>query len=353
MNYETKLWKIEDITKNSTQIEAAANLLKKQEVIAFPTETVYGLGADATNEQAIAKIFEAKGRPSDNPLIVHVANKRQIDQYVSNIPDIAEKLIDAFMPGPLTIILSSNGVIAKNVTAGLSTIAIRIPDHPVARHLLEACQLPLAAPSANKSGKPSPTSATHVYQDLNGKIAGILDGGNTGVGLESTVLDCTSELPIILRPGGVTKDQIEQVIGTVMIDPALAKTDDQPKSPGMKYTHYQPEAPLWLVDGDADFFQAQIELNTDKGYKVGVMASKELAALLHTDNIKTCGTRANLNEVAAQLYETLRAFKKSDVDLILCESFEQAGVGDAIMNRLHKAASKKIKQSLSPDETSL
>ncbi|WP_226036293.1 L-threonylcarbamoyladenylate synthase [Aquibacillus saliphilus] len=346
MTYKTKLWKIENITKDVLQIEAAANLLKKLEVVAFPTETVYGLGADATNEQAVAKIFQAKGRPADNPLIVHVANKQQIEQYVTHVPDVAKKLIHAFMPGPLTIILPSNNTIATNVTAGLSSIAIRIPSHPVARQLLEVCQLPLAAPSANKSGKPSPTSADHVVQDLNGKIAGILDGGTTGVGLESTVLDCTTEIPVILRPGGITKQQIEQVVGMVMVDPALVVEADQPKAPGMKYNHYQPDAPLSLIDGDVDFFQAQIDSAIAEGLKVGIMASTELASLIEADNIKTCGSRTDLKEVAVHLYDTLRAFKKSDVDLILCETFEQTGVGEAIMNRLHKAATKKVNQTL-------
>ncbi|MBM7571272.1 L-threonylcarbamoyladenylate synthase [Aquibacillus albus] len=336
----TRLWKIEDNTQeNQIAIQEAAELIRQQEVIAFPTETVYGLGANATNHQAVAKIFEAKGRPSDNPLIVHVANREQMKPYVAAVPPLADKLIHAFMPGPLTVILPSNGTIANNVTAGLSTVAFRIPDHPVAKQLLESCQLPLAAPSANRSGKPSPTKASHVYDDLYGKIAGILDGGTTGVGLESTVVDCTGEIPIVLRPGGITKEQLEQVVGNVMLDPALAEQHDKPKAPGMKYTHYEPEAPLWLIRGTADFFQSTVDRIEREGKKVAVMCSEQLAASLQADQIKVIGSQHDLTQIAVHLYDALRSFKKTDVDIILCESFPQTGVGEAIMNRLTKAAS--------------
>lgn len=346
MTTETTFWTIDHNEKtNQVAIQAAATLLNNDEVVAFPTETVYGLGANATKEQAVSKIFKAKGRPSDNPLIVHVANQQQIEKYVTVVPDVAKKLMDAFMPGALTIILKSNGTIAKNVTADLDTVALRIPNHPVAIELLEQANIPLAAPSANLSGKPSPTTAAHVFQDLNGKIAGILDGGPTGIGLESTVLDCTGDVPVILRPGGVTKEELEQVVDNVLIDPALIKTQDKPKAPGMKYNHYEPEAPLWLIDGDAAFFQQQVEEQRAAGKKLGIIASKELAEQIQASDIKVCGTREDLKTVAVHLYDTLRTFKKSDVDLILCETFPEAGVGQAIMNRLNKAATKKIKKS--------
>ncbi|MDL4839161.1 L-threonylcarbamoyladenylate synthase [Aquibacillus rhizosphaerae] len=345
MKKETKYWKIDKIKDDhKIAMEEAAQLIKDQEVVAFPTETVYGLGADATNEQAVAKIFVAKGRPSDNPLIVHVADEHQIEQYVTSIPDIARNLIKAFMPGPLTIILKSNGKIAKNVTAGLDTVAVRIPDHPIALELLRSANLPLAAPSANVSGKPSPTKADHVFHDLNGKIAGIVDGGATGVGLESTVIDCTSEIPVILRPGGITIEDLKQVIGEVMLDPALTKTEDQPKAPGMKYNHYQPDAPLWLINGDANFFQDQINQLVEAGKKVGVMGSVELKSEIQAKMIISCGTRQDLKDIAIHLYDTLRAFKQTDVDIILCETFVETGVGQAIMNRLNKAATRKITQ---------
>lgn len=339
---ETKVWQID----NLTEVSEAAGLLKRGEVVAFPTETVYGLGADATSREAVAKIFEAKGRPADNPLIVHAAALEQIQLYVTAIPEVARQLLEAFSPGPLTIILNSNGTIAENVTAGLPTVAVRIPDHPVARALIEAAGLPLAAPSANLSGRPSPTSAAHVYQDLNGRIAGLIDGGNTGVGLESTVVDCTAEIPVILRPGGITKEELEKVVGEVMIDPALLEEGkrEAPRAPGMKYAHYAPEAPLWLVEGSPAFLQEQMEACRDAGYRTGVIASRETAAELEFDQVKVCGSHANLKEVASQLYETLRYFKKADVDVILCETFADEGVGHAIMNRLHKAASRKLKQ---------
>ncbi|WP_182200757.1 L-threonylcarbamoyladenylate synthase [Paraliobacillus salinarum] len=345
METQTKYWIIRELDGNGQQaIQEAAALLKQQELIAFPTETVYGLGADATNETAVAKIFEAKGRPSDNPLIVHLADVDQIPNYVEVMTPIAEKLIQAFMPGPITVILPSSDAIATNVTAGLQTVGIRIPDHPVARALLREVDLPIAAPSANTSGKPSPTSAIHVFQDLNGKIAGIVDSASTEVGVESTVVDCTGDVPIILRPGGITREQIEEVTEVVAFDATIEKEIDKPKAPGMKYNHYEPEMPLWLVDGSIDFFQEQIDQLTNEGLKVGVMGSEELISKVRASNSSICGSNINLTTIAVQLYHSLRSFKASETDIILCETFPKQGIGQAIMNRLEKAASKKVKQ---------
>lgn len=342
---ETAFWKQNTDPKQiESSIHEAAQLIKNQQVVAFPTETVYGLGADATNEQAVQRIFEAKGRPADNPLIVHVAEVHQVEELVTHIPDQARRLMEAFWPGPLTLIFDSNGSAVKNVTAGLSTIGIRMPDHPLALSLLKAAGKPLAAPSANRSGRPSPTKAIHVEQDLAGRIAGILDGGQTGVGVESTVLDCTCEPPVILRPGGVTKEQLEEVISMVHIDPSLLNGNSQPKSPGMKYTHYAPESPLWLVEGDDGFFIEQLNERKSLGERVGVIASRELAEKLDHHLIIPCGSRENINEVAGRLYHALREFKKSDVDLILAETFPGTGVGAAVMNRLSKASVKILKQ---------
>ncbi|WP_093044976.1 L-threonylcarbamoyladenylate synthase [Thalassobacillus cyri] len=343
---KTNVWKINPmrVDAHMDEINQAAYLLQQQEVVAFPTETVYGLGADATSEQAVHRIFEAKGRPSDNPLIVHVAESSQVENLVTDIPESAKKMMASFMPGPLTIVLESNGTCAKNVTAGLSTVAVRIPDHPVALALLKASEVPLAAPSANRSGRPSPTTADHVYQDLNGRIAGLIDGGPTGVGLESTVVDCTSDMPVILRPGGITRQQIEDAIGAVMVDPALASTEEKPKSPGMKYTHYAPEAPLWLVDGSDEFFIDQLRNLERDGKRIGIIASNELADQLPQRRVIACGSRNNLKEVAVHLYSALREFKKADVDIILGEAFSEEGYGEAIMNRLQKAAVKKLNQ---------
>ena len=335
---ETYRW-----TATEEDLKDAAKTLENGEVVAFPTETVYGLGADARNEKAVAKIFDAKGRPSDNPLIVHVHDKSQIRQFVTDIPAKAELLIDKFMPGPLTVILPANDRIASNVTAGLDTVGIRIPDHPLALKLLERCALPLAAPSANKSGKPSPTTADHVYHDLHGKIAGILDGGATGVGVESTVIDMTRETPVILRPGGVTHEEIEQVIGEVKLSNHV-KSDSTPKAPGMKYNHYEPNAPLYIIEGNQDFFQEQIERQQELGKTVGILASNEWCALLEADKSYACGSDSNLKEIAKHLYYGLRFFDETDVDIIFAQPYSQDGMGQAVMNRLDKAATGYIRQ---------
>jgi L-threonylcarbamoyladenylate synthase len=335
---ETKYWNINKNISAEKAITDAAELLLNGETVAFPTETVYGLGADATNKDAVNQIFTAKGRPQDNPLIAHVATKEQLTELVESMPVYVNTLIGEFTPGPLTFILPHNGRCARNVTAGLSTIAIRIPDHPVARQLLKTCDVPLAAPSANASGKPSPTSADHVWTDLNGKIAGIMDGGPTGVGLESTVLDCTGDIPIILRPGGVTKEQLEKAIGKVLIDPGLNNENEKPIAPGMKYRHYAPEVDLWLIEGTQYHIQKMIENEQNKSKKVGVMARTKMVNQLHADQIFDLGTEPE--EIAANLYDALRTFKEGDVDLILCEALPEKGIGQAIMNRLKKAATR-------------
>ncbi|MFC7062260.1 L-threonylcarbamoyladenylate synthase [Halobacillus seohaensis] len=341
----TKVWKHSTIIhEQNLAIEEAAALLRDQQVVAFPTETVYGLGADATSELAVQRIFDAKGRPSDNPLIVHVGDRKQVEQLVTDIPPVAKQLMDKFWPGPLTLVFPSNHAAAENVTAGLDTVAIRMPSDPIALEILLKTDRPLAAPSANRSGRPSPTDADHVIQDLDGRIAGIVDGGPTGVGVESTVVDCTTEIPVILRPGGVTKEDLQQVVPNVMVDPALANQEGQPKSPGMKYTHYAPESPLWLVEGDDEFFKSQLHQLIEDEQRVAVIASRELAGQLDHDNVTSCGSRERLSEVAGHLYSALRYYKKAEIDIILCESFSEKGVGAAIMNRLRKAATQKITQ---------
>lgn len=342
---ETKRWNVtinESMDKDA--IEEAAALLRSGETVAFPTETVYGLGADATNENAVAKIFTAKGRPQDNPLIAHVATKEQLKRLVDSIPPYAEKLMDLFSPGPITYILPTNGTCAENVTAGLSTVGVRIPDHPVARELLKTCDIPIAAPSANVSGKPSPTLADHVWEDLQGKISGLLDGGATGVGVESTVLDCTQVIPIILRPGGVTKEQLEEVVGTVIVDPSLANKNEKPKAPGMKYRHYSPEVPMWLVKGSVEKIQQLINDEREKGKKIGVLASSQTSAKLEVEDTYPLGD--NIHEIATHLYDGLRKYKQGDVDLIICEAFSDSGVGQAVMNRLQKAATEYIVEGI-------
>ncbi|NWQ40963.1 threonylcarbamoyl-AMP synthase [Bacillus sp. EB106-08-02-XG196] len=342
----TKVWKVDkyvDNLENNPQVVDAAHFLQENEVVALPTETVYGLGGNAESDVAVEKIFAAKGRPSDNPLIIHIADKMQLTAFVADIPKKAEILMERFWPGPLTIIFKKkDGVLSDKATAGLETVAVRMPDHPVALALLKKCQLPIAAPSANSSGKPSPTNAQHVMEDLNGKIAGVLDGGSTGVGVESTVLDCTEEIPVILRPGGITKEQLEAVVGEVQLDAALLDEASKPKAPGMKYQHYAPNAPLYLVNGSKSFLQGLIEERQRAGLRVGVLATEESVKDYQADVSIACGKRSELESVATALYETLRAFNQEKVDIIFSEMFPNNGVGHAIMNRLQKAAGNKI-----------
>jgi L-threonylcarbamoyladenylate synthase len=342
----TKVWKVDkyvDNLENNPQVVDAANFLRDNEVVALPTETVYGLGGNAKSDAAVKKIFAAKGRPSDNPLIIHIAEKRQLSTFVEEIPEKAERLIEAFWPGPLTIIFKrKEGSLSETATAGLATVAVRIPDHPVALALLKSCGLPIAAPSANSSGKPSPTNAEHVLDDLNGKIAGVIDGGATGIGVESTVVDCTEEIPVILRPGGVTKEQLESIVGEVQVDAALTDEAARPKAPGMKYRHYAPNAPLYMVSGTTKFLQRLVEEKRQEGLRVGVLTTEENAHLFEADVVLTCGKRTELETVAAALYDTLRKFNLEKVDVIYSEVFPNTGVGQAIMNRLQKAAGNKL-----------
>jgi L-threonylcarbamoyladenylate synthase len=342
----TKLWVVDKFTNLSTtypHITQAAHLLRENEVVAFPTETVYGLGANACSDEAVRKIYQAKGRPSDNPLIVHIASVNKLDEIVKDIPNYAYKLINEFWPGPLTLILPKKGdQLSTLVTAGLDTVGVRMPSHPIALSLIREADVPIAAPSANQSGKPSPTHAAHVYHDLNGKISGIIDGGATGVGVESTVLDCSSTVPTILRPGGITKEQLESVIGEVQLDQALIEEGLAPKSPGMKYTHYAPNAPVVIVNGRLEFLQKIIDQHQKEGKKVGVLTTEEAFNQLQAYKVIACGSRANLQTVAAELYDVLRKFDNEEVDIIFSESFPQSGVGEAIMNRLLKAAGNQV-----------
>ncbi|WP_100405725.1 L-threonylcarbamoyladenylate synthase [Bacillus solitudinis] len=345
MSYkQTKIWTVDNVGSRSSRppnIKEAALLIKNGDVVAFPTETVYGLGANALSEEAVQGIFTAKGRPSDNPLIVHIAAQNQLEDLVLDIPEKAKVLMNSFWPGPLTIIFRKKDTLARAVTAGLETVGVRIPNHPVALALLEEAGVPVAAPSANLSGKPSPTTAKHVFDDLAGRIAGVVDGGVTGVGLESTVLDCSQERPIMYRPGGVTKEEIEAVIGCIDVDPALVTKSQTPKSPGMKYTHYAPKATLILVE-ELEDLQKHIDEARAQGKKVGVLTTSEGSSNYQADVVISCGTRYDLSTVAAQLFGCLRDFDNQEIDLILSEVFPEEGVGAAIMNRLNKAAGGHI-----------
>ncbi|MCH1625125.1 L-threonylcarbamoyladenylate synthase [Fredinandcohnia quinoae] len=343
---DTKYWVVDkqlEQLEDYPQIKEAAKLLQENEVVAFPTETVYGLGANAKSDEAVDKIYQAKGRPSDNPLIVHIAKIEQVDEIAEDISETARSLIAHFWPGPLTLVLKKKAnAVSEKVTPGRNTVAVRMPDHPLALALIRRANLPLAAPSANLSGKPSPTLAGHVSDDLSGRVAGILDGGATGVGLESTVLDCTDEIPIILRPGGVTKEQLEEICGKVEIDRALLEEGQAPKAPGMKYKHYAPTAPLYIVNGTLRFMQALIAKKQQEGYRVGVLTTNENEVSYVADAVISCGTLQDLRTVASNLYEALRLFDKRGVDVIYSEDFPSVGIGQAIMNRLEKAAAHKF-----------
>ncbi|HJV45248.1 MAG TPA: L-threonylcarbamoyladenylate synthase [Bacillota bacterium] len=351
--YDTRVWCVDNRVEKEEDyphLVEAVELLKAGEAVAFPTETVYGLGANALSSTAVQKIFQAKGRPSDNPLIVHIANRKQLGELVNRIPANAQKLMDAYWPGPLTMIFPLQAGIAPEVTAGLSSVGIRMPDHPVALKLIEAAGLPIAAPSANRSGRPSPTTADHVWEDLQGRIAGIVDGGPTGVGVESTVLDVTVDPPMILRPGGLSKEQIEEVIGPVGMDPGLLSLEEKPKSPGMKYQHYAPKGEMWIVTSPSVEDQVKtirqlIGQAKEQERRVGVLATEESSLMYpEADLVIACGKREEPETIARNLYDSLRSFDHYDIQYILAESFPTEGLGAAIMNRLAKAAGHRFYQ---------
>jgi len=304
--------------------------LKQGDVVAIPTETVYGLAADARTDEAVAKIFAAKGRPSDNPLIVHIGDITQVDQLVTEVTPDARVLMEHFWPGPLTVILRSAGTVSNLVSAGLSTVAIRMPAHPLTLSLLKESDIPLAAPSANLSGKPSPTRASHVEVDLAGKELGILDGGACDIGLESTVIDMTTEVPTILRPGGVSRAAIESVLGCI-VRIATGATD-QPKAPGMKYAHYAPDAKVYIIHGSNEYFTKTVHGFTIKGMRVGILCSEPAS-------MKIPGaTVVKGLEKGKNLYAAFREFDDEKIDVILCEYQND----EAIMNRLMKASEERV-----------
>ncbi|MBT2732497.1 L-threonylcarbamoyladenylate synthase [Carnobacterium sp. ISL-102] len=333
---------VETIIYRTSDVLKAALKLQQGELISFPTETVYGLGADATNEAAVKKVYAAKGRPSDNPLIVHISAIEEVGQYVKQMPEIADKLMETFWPGPLTLIFKvKEQAFAPTVTAGLDSVAMRMPDNALTLQLIRESGKPLVGPSANTSGKPSPTTAEHVFHDLKGKIAGVLDDGETGVGLESTVLDITDpEKPTILRPGATTKEALEQVIGTVYVDQHLISSDEVPKAPGMKYTHYSPNEPVVIVAGDKKVWEKAIETYKRQGEKIGLLANQDILHQFQADvtAVYSLGENKNINEASRLLYSGLRYFEATQATVILAQAYTQNGLGEAYMNRLQKAA---------------
>lgn len=380
---DTKIIDVNSTDNTDEVLTDAAECLKNGGLVAFPTETVYGLGADGLNPEASKKIYAAKGRPSDNPLIVHIADLEAMDK-LGFTNDKAYTLAHAFWPGPLTIILPKKDIVPKETTGGLDTVAIRMPSHPAALSLIRQSGVYVAAPSANISGRPSPTKAEHVIEDMSGRIEYIIDGGPVGIGIESTIVDLSGEVPTILRPGYITKKMLEDMVGEVRIDPAIANPTEsmlkglRPKAPGMKYTHYAPKGELTLVekaedDGTnqknverSDYATKTImesginigektsavvnkikELSEEKreaGYKVGIMAPAETIALYegYADSVICVGDRNEQTTVAAGLYAALREFDEQGAEYIYAESFRGDGLSYAIMNRLLKAAGQRV-----------
>ncbi|MBE7035794.1 MAG: threonylcarbamoyl-AMP synthase [Ruminococcaceae bacterium] len=331
--------KVITVKEDSKVLKEAAEKLAAGGLVAFPTETVYGLGANALNETAVANIFVAKGRPQDNPLIVHISDREMLQKVVRSIPEQAERLMEAFWPGPLTIIFEKSNLISKTVTAGLDTVAVRMPSHPVALSLIEKSGVPVAAPSANLSGSPSTTKAEHVIADLSGKVDYIIDGGACRVGLESTVLDLTGEVPQILRPGGVGIEALQAVLGEVRYEPALKDSRQVPKSPGMKYRHYAPKAELFLVDAsDRELIEKYLAVYRQEGKKSGVLSC---GGHYEADILLDCGR--NAEDYARNLFDMLRRMDELGANVILAElPTDCGGIVPALKNRLLKAAGGQV-----------
>lgn len=345
---ETKYWKLTGTPADAEAYAEAGALVRAGQVVAFPTETVYGLGANALNPQAVAKIFAAKGRPQDNPLIVHIARKEDIDSLTTGLNANARKIMEHFMPGPLTIIVPKAEIIPDVTSAGLDTVGVRFPINKYAQEFILACGCPIAAPSANLSGRPSPTNAQDVLEDMQGKVAGILDGGSCGVGLESTVVDTTSPVPTICRPGGVTYEMLTEVLGAVEIDPALLGDKNfKPIAPGMKYRHYAPKEPVYLLEGNAvELLPVLVGKAVAAGLRVGVLCdaamSAQLAQLKQQEGILLSCWGESREALAADLFYLLRDFDRTQPDVILAQGVSEDGIGLAIMNRLRKAAGYQI-----------
>lgn len=347
---KTLLLKVNPKKPESTKIQVAAEIIKKGGLVAFPTETVYGLGADALNPQAVLALFEAKKRPLDNPPIVHVANIEGVYSLAKHVSHKAELLMKMFWPGPLTLVLEHSKIVPDITVAGLKTVAVRMPNNKIALALIKESQCPIAAPSANLAGKPSPTTAEHVFNDLNGRIDAILDGGATCIGVESTVLDISVEPPQVLRPGGVSFEALKKVLGDVRLHPFVAAEKEvavgEARSPGMRHKHYAPKAQVILVEGVVPAIMAQVKeligacWMQDK--RVGVLATDETAWAYEADVVKSMGTRRNLDSMAANLFRLLREFDEENVDVIVAEGVATERLGLAVMNRLRKASGYNI-----------
>ena len=326
-------------------LRRAAGILRSGGLVAFPTETVYGLGGDGLQKDAAKKIYEAKGRPSDNPLILHISCQSELDTIVKNIPEQAEPLMNEFWPGPMTLIFEKSGSVPYETTGGLDTVAVRMPAHPGARELIAEAGVPVAAPSANTSGRPSPTRAEHVREDLDGRIDMIIQGGSVGIGIESTIIDLTGTMPLILRPGFITREMIARVAGSAQMDPALSGRDPsiRPKAPEMKYRHYAPRAAMTVFEGDIIDVVAEIN-GRAAAYpadRVGILAAIETENCYRHGHVVAAGSREK-GTVANGLYAALRQFDQLGVEVIFSESFSGEEQSEAIMNRLLKAAGHRV-----------
>ncbi len=374
---KTRIVRIDPLKPEKKLLEEAAVILRQGGTVAFPTETVYGLGANALDPVAVQGIFAAKGRPADNPLIAHIAGRATLEELAetpSEVEGLVNLLISRFWPGPMTLILPKKPVVPDVVTGGLDTVAVRMPDHPIALALIAAAGVPVAAPSANISGRPSPTTAAHVIADLDGKVEMIIDGGPTGIGVESTVLDLTTRVPTLLRPGGVALEDLRALVGEVELDRGLQDRESKgeggrgrgledeahahfkPRAPGMKYTHYAPRARVILVEGsDVEAISEAVAGLAQKligsGQRVGIMATRENEAIYRQRLagegapgviIRTAGTRRDPGTIAATLFQLLREFDACGADVIVAEGVPATGLGFAVMNRLRKAASEIV-----------
>ena len=347
---KTLLLKVDPENPDPAKIQTAAEIIQRGGLVAFPTETVYGLGADALNPAAVLALFEAKKRPLDNPPIIHVADPKEVYRLVEEVPPKAKLLMEKFWPGPLTLIFKHSNIVPNVTVAGLDTIAIRIPKHKVAIELIKKSGCPIAAPSANLAGKPSPTTAQHVYEDLNGRIDAILDSGATNIGVESTVVDLSVDPPMLLRPGGTPFEALKKVLGDMKLHPFVQAEQElslqEIRSPGMKHKHYAPKAKVILVEGKVPAVIAKVKELAEsyrlKGEKVGILATDQTQTSYQADVVKSLGSRSNLATVAQNLFRLLREVDAENVDVIIAEGVSSEGLGLAVMNRLRKASGYHI-----------
>lgn len=349
---ETKIIKIDREHPDKALLEEAGKLLREGALVAFPTETVYGLGGDGLQEDAAARIYAAKGRPSDNPLIIHIADRKALEILAVDIPELAYRLAEKFWPGPLTMILKKSNLVPYATTGGLETVAIRMPSDEIAREIIRASGTYIAAPSANLSGRPSPTKAAHVIEDLSGRVEMIVDGGDSDIGLESSIIDLSGEVPMILRPGFITKEDFKQIAAEVEYDRAVLATKPQEsvvaRAPGMKYRHYAPEGQITIIEGKAENVVKKInELVAEqeqKGIRTAVLCAEETKEQYVCQHIYSLGSLKSEKEISAHLFAALRSFDTEQMEIIYSESFEKTKLAGAIMNRLRKAAGYQILQ---------